>query len=1079
MWCTNLASISEVFEGSIQDAAHEHLVNVNAAVDEMLTASKAILLNGNNPNELLIGDTLLNLKRVACVVPWLNQKVGLHIDTVLASYTTHHEFYGIGAHIIAQLGMRFNQDGSNPMAQRIVAEHAAFEGYAIFLRNQKTLTFTVEDVVANTTCETNATVPTAHRLLELYSGFDKCYGDLVERGLCADRPEAATQQVVGDVRTLLSTGVEHVDVVVLLGHIFAFWTLSKTKHYQQALSQGGDSSDNVKSYLLQPHPAQVISIFRMLGIDEAPGAKGHLNLTHFKVPAKQHLLYRTLQNHLIQIKTGEGKSVTLAVTATVLALLGFQIDCVCYSEYLSQRDHGDFAAMFDAFQVNAMVKYGTFNTLCEDFINARGNVRDMVVNAVTRGRLGKAPNLHRDQVPRILLVDEVDVFFNKDFYGNSYRPVARVAGPEVEELVRMLWSKRGNARELSLPLVRKWREYEACRRFLSKGEILDEAIKGMVSDLLHYQEHAWEFVDGRIGYKDQDSISFNMSFGYKTMWAHFHECYVNTRMDDSEVQSAIGLLLHCGEFAYAQVPKRYAAMMGVTGTLEALTRAQTALLNNEYGIRRKTFMPSVYGPNQLDFVPDRVSGTSGVRLETAASLHNALVSEVIDPLMTGPEKRAVIIFFEDSTSLKAFQESAPMRAIRGMVKTMTEHTKSKDKETIVRQAATKGSITLATREFGRGTDFVCYDKSLQAAGGMHVCMTFVPQQVAEEVQIKGRTARQGGKGSFSVVVDKAKLEEVGIGQAQLTHMEHTGALYSYMDQERNQHFDLKVYPSSMVDNITEIKEKHEEANQLVSWLLAGRAADAVNYIHGINQLPNMETSTRTLVLMDATGSMGNVLERSKQAVANMFERAYDILRDNGFVNVGLEMQYACYRNYSSSVEHLLEHSAWESDPAALRTYLSTIICRGGQGREAVEIGLWHANQEITCSDVAQVVLIGDMPANTPADVEEKRSCKSWGGTPYAHPTTLEEQLRLLERTGVPVHTFFVSDSTAQEQFEEIARRTGDSSDDKTTSQCGFLDVDSDRGTEVLTAAVTKVILARVGGAALSQAYDAKFGHLAK
>jgi preprotein translocase subunit SecA len=49
-----------------------------------------------------------------------------------------------------------------------------------------------------------------------------------------------------------------------------------------------------------------------------------------------------LANNFVQIGTGEGKSVTLAVTASVLAILGFQVSVACYSEYLTERDCKDF-----------------------------------------------------------------------------------------------------------------------------------------------------------------------------------------------------------------------------------------------------------------------------------------------------------------------------------------------------------------------------------------------------------------------------------------------------------------------------------------------------------------------------------------------------------------------------------------------------------------------------------------------------------------------------------------------------------------------------------------------------------------
>jgi glycosyltransferase involved in cell wall biosynthesis len=44
---------------------------------------------------------------------------------------------------------------------------------------------------------------------------------------------------------------------------------------------------------------------------------------------------------------------------------------------------------------------------------------------------------------------------------------------------------------------------------------------------------------------------------------------------------------------------------------------------------------------------------------------------------------------------------------------------------------------------------------LVRSGGVHVIQTFVSEDISEEVQIKGRTARQDNKGSFGMVLLEA------------------------------------------------------------------------------------------------------------------------------------------------------------------------------------------------------------------------------------------------------------------------------------------------------------------------------------
>jgi hypothetical protein len=64
-----------------------------------------------------------------------------------------------------------------------------------------------------------------------------------------------------------------------------------------------------------------------------------------------------------------GKSVILGVVSSVFALLGFNVSCACYSEYLSNRDFKSFEGVFELLNVKNYIRYGTFNKLCEYVIN--------------------------------------------------------------------------------------------------------------------------------------------------------------------------------------------------------------------------------------------------------------------------------------------------------------------------------------------------------------------------------------------------------------------------------------------------------------------------------------------------------------------------------------------------------------------------------------------------------------------------------------------------------------------------------------------------------------------------------------
>jgi hypothetical protein len=58
--------------------------------------------------------------------------------------------------------------------------------------------------------------------------------------------------------------------------------------------------------------------------------------------AAHEFLLQNMDPHMVEVLTGQGKSVVLALTSIVLAFFNFRVDCACYSEYLSARDRIEF-----------------------------------------------------------------------------------------------------------------------------------------------------------------------------------------------------------------------------------------------------------------------------------------------------------------------------------------------------------------------------------------------------------------------------------------------------------------------------------------------------------------------------------------------------------------------------------------------------------------------------------------------------------------------------------------------------------------------------------------------------------------
>jgi hypothetical protein len=203
----------------------------------------------------------------------------------------------------------------------------------------------------------------------------------------------------------------------LLAEIFAMWSI-----------MNASVSDNGVEYNYDPHPAQVIAMFLILGIcgDTNNGKLG---------------------NRLAEVLTGEGKSVVLAGLSSYLALAGFDINCMCYSRMLSRRDYADFERLFDILNIKGFIFYGTFGEITEKLFNSnkndlRRNVTGIYLNDKNCQKVVNAA----DDAPRrrILLVDEVDVFFAKDFFGKYYTPSTNIKHKLIEDLTTFVWNNRDN-----------------------------------------------------------------------------------------------------------------------------------------------------------------------------------------------------------------------------------------------------------------------------------------------------------------------------------------------------------------------------------------------------------------------------------------------------------------------------------------------------------------------------------------------------------------------------------------------------------------------------------------------------------
>jgi len=748
-------------------------------------------------------EQLITLKEMSIHISFYKQALNDLIDQLMSCVEKKPR----SIYLIASISLSLQND-LRPTAKALITETKVFAGYALEFRNRKTQNCTIEDVLS----ETKGSDVCSPKLRELYEAFETVYWQYVDTYMVArEKQVTIIAHILSDAREssaklkpkTTSKHPKYDEVCTkLIACLFAYWTLA---HFQKMSILPDTDKNKLKSLLLKPHATQVVAIFRMLGMDNP----------------------NPLSGHLVQMLTGEGKSVVLGVSSAVLALMGYEVYCACYSEYLSKRDYLAFETIFQVFRIEHLVTYGTVPDLARDYIHQVGDICTLVEEAIT----GSSPTTYTRSLavsprPKILLLDEVDVFFSKDFYGRAFRPAFCLRDPVITTFIQFIWDQRENTKMLSVSSIKKTEVYDAC---LAKFSVLEEYLERSMEEMLwsmiavvHGLHCPYEVECDKIGYRHHDGLSFTQSVGYETMFAYFKE-HSEGRISQASLNRNISLEICCGEFSYAEIPKEYFCVIGVTGTLQTfMAHPAVQMIQETYKISQTTYIPSAFGNKYLTF--------SACIACSDDSFNRVLRDEIRYSLgQANTYQRAVLVFFEDADKLKASLSSEFMKEL-GEIRTMTEVDSLVTREGAIGQATLSGNVTFLVRAFGRGTDFICYDDDLISAGGIHVIQTFVSIEKTEEEQIKGRTARQGDKGSFSMILCENELvNKFGLSSEIFPSKLSTQELYIEIDKNRCELFIKKwsdpEKKAAYESNHQQLQIKHEQSMIFLRNLVNERIVD--------------------------------------------------------------------------------------------------------------------------------------------------------------------------------------------------------------------------------------------------------------
>jgi hypothetical protein len=232
-----------------------------------------------------------------------------------------------------QKGDDASTDEENRVAQMIVNEFSHFKEVLVMVWNEEVLQKPADEVVMHikgdvyvTSTQTTPLTVDNNRLLDSFMAYEREYKSLVADFIKADadlrvlvhKTVALARKVAPqDKGNCWGDGLKQ-SIPLLLAGVFSLLTVLKSGDSYNRIELATGSSEMGEKLLMKPHNIQVLSLLLMLGC----GTDNN----------------NSIENQLMQIRTGEGKSMILGAASVMFALLGFRVRTVCYSEFLSERD---------------------------------------------------------------------------------------------------------------------------------------------------------------------------------------------------------------------------------------------------------------------------------------------------------------------------------------------------------------------------------------------------------------------------------------------------------------------------------------------------------------------------------------------------------------------------------------------------------------------------------------------------------------------------------------------------------------------------------------------------------------------
>jgi preprotein translocase subunit SecA len=469
-----------------------------------------------------------------------------------------------------------------------------------------------------------------------------------------------------------------------------------------------------------------------------------------------------LQGKLIEMETGEGKTIAATLAASTVALAGYPVHVITVNDYLAGRDAEEMGPLyrFLGLGVGTVVQgqtrqarrqaYANSVTYCTNKELAFDYLRDRVALAHRGSRLhlsleklcGRAQR-ESELVLRGLyfgIVDEADSIFIDEARtplilsatGRANETEERCiraldiassleAGRDyltelVERRVSLTAAGREGIEELTSELDGVWTSVRA------REELITQALSALI---LFRRDQHYVVSEGKVQIVDESTgrVMPDRSWegGLHQMIEAKEKCELTLPRET------------LARLTYQRLFRRYIRLAGMTGT----AREVLGEIKSVYGLDVVRIL--LHRPSRRTYGTPRIFRTRADKWRAVADSVERLAIVAGRPVLIG------------TRSVKASEEISAVLAERGIEHALLNAKQDQLESEVVAVAGQPRRVTVATNMAGRGTD-IRLGPGVAERGGLHVILTEYHESRRIDRQLFGRCARQGDPGSCEAIV---------------------------------------------------------------------------------------------------------------------------------------------------------------------------------------------------------------------------------------------------------------------------------------------------------------------------------------